>query len=60
MNPATKKYPRPNLPLLCKWFKRRDERLLIKDWCRLKELGYGDLPQNSGEPWGELTVFSVV
>ena len=30
MNPATKKYPRPNLPLLCKWFKQRNERHIIK------------------------------
>lgn len=35
------------LPLLCKWFKQRDERHLIELWCRLKEIGYGDLALRS-------------
>jgi hypothetical protein len=42
MNPATKKYPRPNLPLLCNWFKQRNERHLIVSLVSAKNLGYGD------------------
>ena len=30
MNPATKKYPRPNLPLLRNRFKQRNERQIVK------------------------------
>ncbi len=59
MNPATKKYPRPNLPLLCKRFKRRDERHIIKTWCRLKDYWLRRPSTDCGEPWGELTVFSL-
>jgi hypothetical protein len=50
MFPATKKYPRPNLPLLRKRNKQREQRqLFVKEktfWCRLKEIGYGDQPLN--------------
>ena len=50
MFPATKKYPRPNLPLLRKRNKQREQRhMFVKEktfWCRLKEIGYGDQPLN--------------
>jgi hypothetical protein len=53
MNPATKKYPRPNLPLLCNRFKQRNERHLIVSLVSAKNLGYGDHASNGAELWGE-------
>ncbi len=43
MNPATNKYPRPILALLCKRFKQRNERHLVRIWCRLKILATATL-----------------
>lgn len=45
MFPATKKYPRPNLPLLRKRNKQRDQRHMIKEnnleTVSAKNVGYG-------------------
>jgi hypothetical protein len=54
MNPATKQYPRPILPLLCKWFKQREQRQLFKSWCRLKILATATTEKEIfWEVWGE-------
>jgi hypothetical protein len=44
------------VPLLCKCFKQRNKRHIIKTFrCRLKDFGYGDLGISLvSKPWGKL------
>jgi hypothetical protein len=48
MNPATNQTLSSCLTLLCKWFKQRDERHIIKTLVSARNLGYGDLEISIG------------
>ena len=58
MFPATKKYPRPILPLLRKRNKQRNKRHIVEKrktsfQVSAKTLGYGDLEPLGSKLWGE-------